>query len=67
GIAVLPRSYLQAVPGTRELSMVALPEKFRRVEIFVVVQRWKLPIRLLDAFVQSCLNARGPGSVRPGP
>jgi DNA-binding transcriptional LysR family regulator len=66
GIAVLPRSYLEAVPGTRELSMVALPEKFRRVEIFVVVQRWKLPIRLLDAFVQSCLNAPGPDSVRPG-
>jgi DNA-binding transcriptional LysR family regulator len=59
GIAVLPRSYLEAATGARELSMVALPEKFRRVEIFVVVQRWKLPIRLLDAFVQSCLNAQG--------
>jgi DNA-binding transcriptional LysR family regulator len=66
GIAVLPRSYLEAVPGTRELSMVALPEKFRRVEIFVAVQRWKLPIRLLDAFVQSCLDAQGPGTMRPG-
>lgn len=57
GVAVLPRSYLNLVPGTRELSLIALPEKYRAVEIFLVVQRWKLPIRLLDAFVQSCLNA----------
>jgi LysR family transcriptional regulator, cell division regulator len=56
GIAVLPRSYLNLVPGTRELFQISLPEKFRSVEIFLVVQRWKLPIRLLDAFVQSCLN-----------
>ena len=56
GIAVLPRSYLNSVPGTHELSRIALPEKFRSVEIFLVVQRWKLPIRLLDAFVQSCLS-----------
>jgi len=56
GIALLPRSYLNLVPGAYELSLIGLPEKFRTVEIFVVVQRWKLPIRLLDAFVQSCLN-----------
>jgi DNA-binding transcriptional LysR family regulator len=56
GIAVLPRSYLNSVPGAHELSQIALPEKFRSVEIFLVVQRWKLPIRLLDAFVQSCLS-----------
>ena len=55
GIAVLPRSYLNSVPGAHELSQIGLPEKFRSVEIFLVVQRWKLPIRLLDAFVQSCL------------
>lgn len=58
GIAVLPRSYLNQVPGPRELSRIALPEKFRTVEIFLAVQRWKLPIRLLDAFVQECLNSR---------
>ncbi|HEY5770377.1 MAG TPA: LysR family transcriptional regulator [Terrimicrobium sp.] len=56
GIAVLPRSYLNSVPGTRGLSRIALPGKFGSVEIFLVVQRWKLPIRLLDAFVQSCLS-----------
>ena len=56
GIAVLPRSYLNSVPRARELSQIALPEKFRSVEIFLVVQRWKLPIRLLDAFVKSCLS-----------
>ena len=56
GIAVLPSSYLNSVPGTHELSRIALPEKFRSVEIFLVAQRWKLPIRLLDAFVQSCLS-----------
>jgi DNA-binding transcriptional LysR family regulator len=60
GIAVLPRNYLKSVPGTHELSLIALPEKFRRVEIFLLVQRWKRPIRLLDAFVQSCLNAKAP-------
>jgi DNA-binding transcriptional LysR family regulator len=65
GIAVLPRSYLKSVPGTHELSLIALPEKFRRVEIFLVVQRWKLPIRLLDAFVQSCLNATAPRERHP--
>ena len=58
GIAVLPRSYLNSVPGTDELSVIAMPKKFRRVEIFLVVQKWKLPIRLLDAFVQSCLNTK---------
>jgi LysR family transcriptional regulator, cell division regulator len=58
GIAVLPRSYLSAVPGTHELSLIPLPEKFRTVEIYLVVQKWKLPIRLLEAFVHSCLNAR---------
>jgi DNA-binding transcriptional LysR family regulator len=55
GIAVLPRSYLNSVPSAHELSQIGLPQKFRSVEIFLVVQRWKLPIRLLDAFVQSCL------------
>ncbi len=64
GIAVLPRSYLDSVPGTHELSQIALPEKFRTVEIFMVVQRWKLPIRLLDAFVQSCLTTRISGDAR---
>ena len=56
GVAVLPTSYLSSVPGAHELSRIGLPEKFRSVEIFLVVQRWKLPIRLLDAFVQSCLS-----------
>jgi DNA-binding transcriptional LysR family regulator len=56
GIAVLPRSYLNSAPGAHELSQTALPGKFGSVEIFLVVQRWKLPIRLLDGFVQSCLN-----------
>lgn len=64
GIAVLPRSYLDSVPGTQELSQIALPEKFRMVETFVVVQRWKLPIRLLDAFVQSCLTTKISGDAR---
>jgi DNA-binding transcriptional LysR family regulator len=64
GIAVLPRSYLSSVPGTDELSVIELPEKFRSVEIFLAVQKWKLPIRLLDAFVQSCLNARVPPGAR---
>lgn len=64
GIAVLPRSYLDSVPGTRELSLIALPEKFRRVEIFLVVQKWKRPIRLLDAFVHSCLKAEGARDAR---
>ena len=59
GVAVLPRSYLELVPGARDLSLFDLPEKFRSVEIYLVVQRWKFPIRLLDAFVRSCLNARG--------
>jgi LysR family transcriptional regulator, cell division regulator len=56
GIAVLPRSYLNSAPGAHELSQTALPGKFGSVEIFLVVQRWKLPIRLLDGFVKSCLN-----------
>jgi LysR family transcriptional regulator, cell division regulator len=60
GIAVLPRSYLNSLPGAHELSQTALPEKFRSVEIFLVTQRWKLPIRLLNAFVQWCL--KGPGT-----
>ncbi len=59
GVAVLPRSYLELVPGARDLSLFDLPEKFRSVEIYLVVQRWKFPIRLLDAFVRSCLNAPG--------
>jgi LysR family transcriptional regulator, cell division regulator len=58
GIAVLPRSYLSALPGTQELTLIPLPEKFRTVEIYLVVQKWRLPIRLLEAFVHSCLNAR---------
>jgi DNA-binding transcriptional LysR family regulator len=64
GIAVLPRSYLNSVPGMRELSLIALPEKFRRAEIFLVVQRWKRPIRLLDAFVHSCLKVEAPRDAR---
>lgn len=64
GIAVLPRSYLSSVPGTHELSLLGLPERFRTVEIFLVVQRWKLPIRLLDAFVQSCLSNKVSGDDR---
>jgi hypothetical protein len=28
------------------------------VEIYLIVQRWKFPMRLLNAFVQSCLPAR---------
>ena len=56
GIAVLPRSYLELAPGIQELSLLALPERFRAVEIYLVVQRWKFPIRILNAFVQSCLT-----------
>ncbi len=58
GIAVLPRSYLRLAPGARDLARFDLPEKFRRVEIYLIIQRWKFPMRLLDAFVQSCLGAR---------
>jgi DNA-binding transcriptional LysR family regulator len=58
GLAVLPRSYLELAPGARGLSLLDLPEKFRRVEIYLIVQRWKFPMRLLNAFVQSCLPAR---------
>jgi DNA-binding transcriptional LysR family regulator len=58
GIAVLPRSYLRLAPGARELARFDLPEKFRSVEIYLIIQRWKFPMRLLDAFVQSCLGAR---------
>jgi DNA-binding transcriptional LysR family regulator len=64
GIAVLPRNYLGVAPGVRELAMFELPEKFRSVEIYLVVQRWKFPIRLLDAFVQSCLKGRIAGDLR---
>jgi DNA-binding transcriptional LysR family regulator len=64
GIAVLPRSYLNSVPGVHELSKITLPEKFRSAEIFLVVQRWKRPIRLLDAFVQSCLSNQSLGDNR---
>jgi len=56
GVAVLPRSYLASVGRTQKLSLLPMPEKWRAVEIYLVVQRWKLPIRLLDAFVQSCLS-----------
>ena len=59
GIAVLPRSYLELAPGARDLSLFDLPEKFRSVEIYLIVQRWKFPMRLVDSFVQSCLGARG--------
>ena len=58
GLAVLPRSYLELAPGARGLSLLDLPEKFRRVEIYLIVQRWKFPMRLLDSFVQTCLPAR---------
>jgi LysR family transcriptional regulator, cell division regulator len=67
GIAVLPRGYLNSAPGTHQLSQTALPERFGSVEIFLVVQRWKLPIRLLDGFVQSCLNHPIPDGGRRGP
>ena len=67
GIAVLPRSYLNSAPGAHELSQTMLPGKFGAVEIFLVVQRWKLPIRLLDSFVQSCLDHRIPEGDRGGP
>ncbi|MGA7880381.1 MAG: LysR family transcriptional regulator [Terrimicrobiaceae bacterium] len=66
GIAVLPRSYLNSAPGAHELSQTMLPGKFGAVEIFLVVQRWKLPIRLLDSFVQSCLDHRIPEGDRGG-
>lgn len=56
GVAVLPRSYLTSVGRTQKLSLLPMPKKWRAVEIYLVVQRWKLPIRLLDAFVQSCLS-----------
>ena len=64
GIAVLPRSYLELAPGARDLWLFELPEKFRRVEIYLIAQRWKFPIRLLDAFVQSCLADRAPTDLR---
>jgi hypothetical protein len=64
---VLPRGYLNSAPGTHQLSQTALPERFGSVEIFLVVQRWKLPIRLLDGFVQSCLNHPIPDGGRRGP
>ena len=67
GIAVLPRSYLNSAPGAHELSQTMLPGKFGVVEIFLVVQRWKLPIRLLDSFVQSCLDHRISEGDRGGP
>jgi LysR family transcriptional regulator, cell division regulator len=57
GIAVLPRSYLELAPGAGALSLFELPEKFRKVEVYLIVQRWKFPMRLLDAFVQSCLRS----------
>ena len=60
GIAVLPRSYLELAPGARDLSLFDLPEKFRSVEIYLIVQRWKFPMRLVDSFVQSCLGAEAP-------
>jgi DNA-binding transcriptional LysR family regulator len=61
GVAVLPRSYLDCVPGGHELTEIPLPEKIRSTQIFLVVQRWKLPIRLLDSFVQSCLEREASG------
>ena len=64
GIAVLPRSYLQLAPGARDLSLFDLPEKFRSVEVYLIVQRWKFPMRLLDAFVQSCLGVHAAGELR---
>ena len=64
GIAVLPRSYLKLAPGARDLSLFDLPEKFRSVEIYLIVQRWKFPMRLVNSFVQSCLGAEGPRELR---
>ena len=64
GIAVLPRSYLELAPGARDLSLFDLPEKFRSVEIYLIVQRWKFPMRLVNAFVQSCLGAEAPRGLR---
>ena len=66
GIAVLPLSYLNSAPGAHELSQTMLPGKFGSMEVFLVVKRWKLPIRLLDSFVQSCLNHRIPEGNRGG-
>jgi LysR family transcriptional regulator, cell division regulator len=65
GIAVLPRSYLELAPGAQDLSLFDLPEKFRSVEIYLIVQRWKFPMRLVDAFVQSCLGAEALREKRP--
>lgn len=54
GIAVLPRSYLSPLRA-KNLSLLPMPEAQSSVEIYLVVQRWNLPIRLLNTFVQSCL------------
>ncbi len=54
GIAVLPRSYLPA-SRSKALALLPMPAELSPVEIYLVVQRWNLPIRLLNAFVQSCL------------
>jgi LysR family transcriptional regulator, cell division regulator len=64
GIAVLPRSYLELAPGARDLSLFDLPEKFRSVEIYLIVQRSKFPMRLVNAFVQSCLETEAPREKR---
>ena len=54
GVAVLPRSYLCA-SRAKNLLLLPMPKELSSVEIYLVVQRWNLPIRLLNAFVQSCL------------
>lgn len=58
GVAVLPESYVETVGAAAGLSAIPLPEEIRRVTIFLIVQRWNLPIRVLDDFVQLILKKR---------
>jgi DNA-binding transcriptional LysR family regulator len=55
GIAALPRSYVTASAGIESLSLLRMPPPLRGLEIFLVVQKWKHPIRLVDTFIESCL------------
>ena len=64
GIAVLPRSYLDSVPGTHELSQIALPEKFRTVEIFIMRLRKKLDDGRREPLIET---VRGVGYVLKPP
>jgi hypothetical protein len=56
GIAVLPRSYLNLVPGAHELSLIGLPREIPNGGDFRGGSAMETPNPLLDAFVQSCLN-----------